>query len=419
MTEVNSASLQSLFGLLVILAVCYGLSEKRNAVKPGLVVTGLIIQCLFALALLKIPAMQHLFMFVNEFVYQLQQATEAGTSFMFGYLGGASLPYTENAPGASYVLAFRALPLILLTSVLSALLVYWRILPLLTKLFSLVLEKSLRIGGAVGIGVSANAFIGMVESPLLIRPYLSSLTRSELFAVMCAGLATISGTMLALEASVISAVVPDAAGHLLSASLITLPGVIVISHLLVPETSTITTGKTEIDRGADSVMDAISKGTQNGLNLLLNIVAMIIVMVALVHLVNAVLALLPEVADSPLSLERILGLLLAPLTWLMGIPWSEAFVAGELMGTKTILTEFLAYLRLGELSDELMSLRSRIIMTYALCGFANFISLGIMITGLIIMAPQRRNDVLELGFRSLIAGTLATSCTATIIGIIY
>jgi len=411
-------SLQSLFGLIVFLCLCYAGSENRSAVRLYLIVPSLFIQFVLAIVLLKIPAMQHLFVFLTEIVLHLQQATEAGTSFIFGFLGGGLLPFEETLAGASYVLAFRALPLLLLTSVISALLVYWRILPVLMRFFSLILEKILGIGGAVGLCVSANAFIGMVEAPLLIRPYLSRLTRSEMFAVMCAGLATISGTMLALEASVISNVIPDAVGHLLSASLITLPGVILIAHLIIPETGDITTGKIPIERGADSVMDAITRGTQNGLNLLLNIIAMIIVMVALVHLINAVLALLPTFNNSAVTLERILGYLMAPVTWLMGVPWSEATTAGQLMGIKTILTEFLAYIKLGQIPLEEIGLRSRIIMTYALCGFANFVSLGIMLTGLIIMVPERRIEILELGVKSIIGGTVATSCTAAIIGII-
>jgi CNT family concentrative nucleoside transporter len=412
------ASLQSLFGLLIILSLCFAASENRSAVKPRLIIVSLLIQFTLALALLKIPAMQYLFIFLNNFVLELQEATQAGTSFIFGFLGGAALPYEENIAGASYVLAFRALPLLLITSVLSSLLVYWLILPKLMRLFSWVLEKTLGVGGALGLSVSANAFIGMVESPLLIRPYLGALSRSELFTVMCAGLATISGTMLALEASVISHVIPDAVGHLLSASLISLPGVILIGHLLIPETGTITTGDTPIERGADSTMDAMTRGTQNGLHLLLNIIAMIIVMVALVHLVNSILALLPSINGSPITLESTLGYLLAPLTWLMGIPWSETMSAGKLMGIKTILTEFIAYIQLGQLPLDELGERSRIIMTYALCGFANFISLGIMLTGLIIMVPERRSEIFYLSIKSLVGGTLATSFTAAIIGII-
>lgn len=411
-------NVQSGLGLLVLLGICFVFSENRSAVSRRLVGFGLGLQVLLAATLLKIPAMKELFGFLNKVVAQLQAATEAGTSFIFGFLGGGPLPFEETLIGGSYIVAFRALPILLITSVLSALLVYWRVLPMVMRGFSFVLERSLGVGGAVGLGVAANAFIGMVESPLLIRPYLARLTRSELFAVMCAGLATISGSMLALEATVIGDVVPDAVGHLLSASLITLPGVIVVGHLLIPESQPITSGRTRIDRGADSVMDAITTGTQNGLMLLLNIIAMIVVMVGLVYLVNVVLGLFPNFNGEPLTLERMLGYLMAPITWLMGMPWQDALQAGQLMGIKTILTEFLAYIELGQTAPEDMTMRSRIITTYALCGFANFVSLGIMVTGLITMVPDRRNEILELGFRSLLGGTMATCCTAAIVGML-
>lgn len=408
-------NVQSFAGLLVMLGVCVLASENRREISLRLILITLALQFVLALVLLKVPAMQEVFIFLNKIILLLQDATEAGTSFMFGFLGGSKLFYEETIAGGSYVLAFRALPLLLLTSVLSSLLVYWRILPMIMRIISALLERTLGVGGALGISVAANAFIGMVESPLLIRPYLSQLTRSELFTVMCAGLATISGTMLALEASVISHIVPNAVGHILSASLISLPGVVLLGHLIIPETASVTTGKTEIEKGAESFMDAITRGTQNGLNLLLNIIAMIIVMVALVHLMNAVLAFLPSVNDKPLSLEVILGYLMAPIGWLMGIPGKESLIAGQLLGTKIILTEFIAYIQLGELGMEI-SERSRLLMTYALCGFANFISLGIMLTGLIIMVPERRSEILELGLKSLLIGALTTCCTAAIIG---
>lgn len=411
-------NLQSGLGLLVLLGICFAFSENRGAVSRRLVLFGLGLQILLATALLKIPVMSEVFGLLNKVVAQLQAATEAGTSFIFGFLGGGPLPFEETIVGGSYIVAFRALPILLITSVLSALLVYWRILPALMRAFSIVLERTLGVGGAVGLGVAANAFIGMVESPLLIRPYLARLTRSELFAVMCAGLATISGSMLALEATVIGDVVPDAVGHLLSASLVTLPGVIVVGHLLIPETQPITSGDTKIDRGADSVMDAITAGTQNGLTLLLNIIAMIVVMVGLVYLANVVLGLLPDWGGQPLTLQRLLGYLMAPVTWLMGMPWQDALQAGQFMGIKTILTEFLAYIELGQVAPDAMTLRSRIITTYALCGFANFVSLGIMVTGLVTMVPERRNEILELGFKSLVGGTIATCCTAAIVGVL-
>ena len=410
--------LQSAIGLAILLAICAFFSNNRNAIRPTLLVKGLLLQMIFALLLLKMPTTQILFEFLNRGLEVLQQSTAAGTNFVFGYLGGGELPYDETHPGASYILAFQTMPMLIVISVLSALLVYWRVLPLVMRGLSLLLEKTLGVGGAVGLAIASNAFLGMIESPLMIRPYLSKLTSSELFAVMMAGMATIAGTMLVIEAAVISDVVPNATGHLISASLITLPGVVYISHLLEPNTGNLTGSGKDIDRGGDSVIDVITKGTQMGLNLFLTVIAMILVIVSLVHLLNAILNLLPDVFGAPVSLERILGYVLAPLTWLMGIPWSEAVQAGQLMGTKTILTEFIAYIRLGEVPIEALSPRSRIIMTYALCGFANFVSLGIMIAGLVTMVPDRRDEIFGFGMKAIIGGTVATCTSACLIGIL-
>lgn len=410
--------IQSATGLAVLIAVCAFFSSNRTAIRPSLLVKGLLLQLVFALLLLKLPTTQYFFEILNQGLEVLQQSTAAGTTFVFGFLGGAELPYDELRPGASYILAFQTMPMVIVISVLSALLVYWRVLPVIMRGLSYLLEKTLGVGGAVGLAIASNAFLGMVESPLLIRPYLSKLTSGELFAVMMAGMATIAGTMLIIEAAVISDVVPNATGHLISASLITLPGVVYISHLLEPTTGNLTGSDKGISRGGDSVIDVITKGTQMGLNLFLNIIAMILVIVSLVHLLNAILNLLPDVLGAPLSLERILGYLLAPLTWLMGIPWSEAVQAGQLMGTKTILTEFIAYIRLGEIADGALSPRSQIIMTYALCGFANFVSLGIMITGLVTMVPDRRDEIFGFGMKAIVGGTVATCTSACMIGIL-
>jgi CNT family concentrative nucleoside transporter len=409
---------QSVVGLCLLLGLCYAFSERRSEVHYPIVLKSLLLQIVFALLLLKLPASQQLFVFLNRGITALQSATIEGTTFIFGYLGGGPLPFDEVNPGASFVLAFQAMPLVIVISVLSAILMYWKILPLIMRGFSLILEKTLEIGGALGLGISANAFLGMVESPLLIKPYLAKMNRGELFAVMCAGMATIAGTMLVLESSVISKVVPDAIGHLIACSLITLPGVVYISHLLVPDRSPVTSGGQEVDRGADNLMDAITTGTGNGLQLLLNILAMIIVIVALVYIINATLGLLPDVYGEAITLERMLGVLMAPLTMMMGVPFNEAFITGQLMGTKVVLTEFIAYVRFGQMPVEELSERSRIIMTYALCGFANFVSLGIMVTGLVTMVPERRLEIMELGFKSIVAGTIATCTTATIVGII-
>ncbi len=410
--------IQSIVGLSFLIGLCYLSSENRAEVRFRIVIKSLLLQVVLAVLLLTLPASQQLFTVLNDGIAELQAATEQGTTFVFGYLGGGPLPYQDLGNGASFVLAFQAMPLIIVISALSAILMYWKVLPLIMRGLSFVLEKTLEIGGALGLGISANAFLGMIESPMMIKPYLQKLNRGELFAVMCAGMATIAGTMLALEASVISAVVPDAVGHLISCSLITLPAVVYISHLLVPDNSGITSGDQDIDRGADNLMDAISTGTTNGLQIFLNVIAMIIVIVALVSILNALLGLFPDIDGSAITLERILGVLLAPLTLMMGIPWTEAFTTGQLMGTKTVLTEFVAYVRFGQIPVEELSERTRIIMIYALCGFANFVSLGIMITGLVTMIPARKNEVMSLGLKSIVAGTIATCTSATIVGII-
>ena len=410
--------LQSVVGLSLLIGLCWVFSENRQSIHFPIVIKSLGLQIILALILLTLPASQQLFVVLNDGIAVLQAATREGTTFIFGYLGGGTLPFKETSEGDGFILAFQAMPLVIVISVIAAMLTYFKILPLIMRGFSFILEKTLEIGGALGLAISANAFLGMVESPLLIKPYLAKLNRGELFAVMCAGMATIAGTMLALEAAMIQAVVPDAIGHLISCSLITLPAVVYISHLMVPDRSPVTTGGHDIDRGADSIMEAITIGTGNGLQLFLNIVAMVIVIVALVYLANAVLGLLPHFAGSAITLERILGVIMAPLTMMMGIPWAEAFITGQLMGTKVVLTEFIAYVRFGEIPAEELSERTRVIMTYALCGFANFVSLGIMITGLVTMVPARRSEILELGGKSIIAGTIATCTTATIVGII-
>lgn len=409
---------QSIVGLMTLIGLCYLFSENRREVHFPIIVKSLLLQLFFAVLLLKLPASQNLFVALNKGIAVLQAATREGTTFIFGYLGGGPLPFEETTPGGGFILAFQAMPLVIVISVVSAILMYWKVLPMIMRGFSLILEKTLEIGGALGLSISANAFLGMIESPLLIKPYLSRLSHGEMFAVMTAGMATIAGTMLVLEAAVISTIMPDAIGHLISCSLITLPGVVYIAHLLVPDRSPVTSGNGAIDKGAENLMDAISTGTMNGLQLLLNIIAMIIVIVALVYLVNATLGMFPDVLGEAITLERILGVLMAPLTMMMGIPWNEAFITGQLMGTKVVLTEFVAYVRFGQIPLEELSDRTRIIMTYALCGFANFVSLGIMITGLVTMVPERKVEIMDMGLKSIIAGTIATCTSATLVGII-
>ena len=327
---------------------------------------------------------------------------------------------SSKVPGAEFVLAFQALPILLVMSALTTLLFYWRVLPPIVRGFAWLLQNTLGVGGAVGLATAANIFLGMVEAPLFIRPYLARLTRSELFIVMTGGMAGIAGTVLVIYAIILGPLIPDAAAHLLVASVMGAPAAILISLIMVPETQLQHTKGELIDPEpvATGTMDAVVKGTAAGLELLLNICAMLIVLVALVHLANAILGLLPDVAGQPISLQRMLGLAMAPLCWLMGMPWDQAITAGGLMGIKTILNEFIAYVELSKLAPEALDPRSRVILLYAMCGFANFGSLGIMIGGLATMAPERRNDVISLGFKSIVGGTLTTCLMGAIVGAI-
>jgi CNT family concentrative nucleoside transporter len=317
-----------------------------------------------------------------------------------------------------FILGFRALPLVLVISALSALLFHWGILQRVVKGFAWFLTQTLRIGGAEGLGVAANVFVGMVEAPLLIRPYLERMTRSELFTVMTAGMATIAGTVMLLYVSILSGVIPGVAGHILTASIISMPAAILISKVMIPETAPLTTGELQASIESHNSMDAVTQGTLQGVQLLINILAMLVVLVALVHLVNLILGWLPHWGAAPMTLQRLLGYVMAPVVWLMGVPWSESMTAGGLMGTKTVLNEFIAYLDLGKLAPGALSLRSKLIMTYAMCGFANPGSLGIMIGGLGTMVPERRAEIVSLGLRSIVAGTLATSMTGAVVGIL-
>ncbi|MEL0111865.1 MAG: nucleoside transporter C-terminal domain-containing protein [Rickettsiales bacterium] len=412
--------LQSAFGLAVFIFIAWLASEDRRTPPWRVILAGVLLQVALAVLLIKLPAARLLFEWLGAGVVALQDATRAGTGFVFGYLGGGDLPFTEISPGRSFVLAFQALPLVLIVGALTALFYYWRVLPGLVRVFSRVLERTMGINGASGIAAAANVFIGMIEAPLLIRPYLAKLDRSDLFLVMSCGMATIAGTVLVLYAYILRDVIADPAGHLLTASLMNAPAAIVMAKVMIPGPGAGVAETLDIPRSGDeSAMDAIARGTIEGAGLLINVIAMLIVLVALVHLSNAAIGLLPEVMGAPLSLQRMLGWLMAPFVWLTGIPWAEAATAGGLMGIKTILNELLAYVELAGLPADALSDRSRLIMSYALCGFANLGSLGIMIGGLATIVPERRAEIAGLGMKSLLAGTLATLSTGAVVGIVY
>lgn len=412
--------LQSAFGVIALLGIAWALGENRSKVSLRQATIGLALTVAAAVILLKLPVVTRAFSSINDAVSTIAAASRAGTSFVFGYLGGGALPFDLKNPGADFVLALQALPVVLVISVLTSLLFYWRILPPIVRGMAWLLERTLGIGGAVGLSTAANIFLGMVEAPLFIRPYLTQLTRSELFLVMTGGMAGIAGTVLVLYATFMAPLIPDASAHFVIASVLSAPAAILVSLIMVPETEDRRTGGllANPDASATSTIDAIVKGTSAGIELLVNIIALLLVFVALMYLMNAILMMMPTVGGNTLSVQRMLGYVMAPVCWLMGLPWDQALTAGSLMGVKTILNELIAYVQLAKLGSDALDARSRLIMLYALCGFANFASLGIMIGGLGTMAPERRNEINALGVKSIVSGTLTTCLMGAIVGVL-
>jgi CNT family concentrative nucleoside transporter len=411
---------QGALAIVVLPMLAWAIGDRRREVRWRLVIGGIALQISLAVLLLRFPASAALFRWIGSAVDGLQAATRAGTGFVFGYLGGAGLPFAPMPEASTFILALQALPLILVMSALSALLFYWRILPAVVGAFAWLLDRTLGIGGVVGVAAAANVFLGMIEAPLLVRPYLGGLSRAGLFMVMSCGMATIAGTVFVVYGVILAPVLPDAAGHLLTASLLNVPAALVIASLICPEPPAVAGSPLPSLRSeAESSFDAVVRGTADGVRLLVGVTAMLIVMIALVSLVNQLLGLLPEVGGRALGLERILGWGMAPLAWLIGIPWAEAATAGQLLGVKIVLNEFIAYSQLAALPGESLSAPSRLVLAYALCGFANFGSLGILIGGLVAMLPERRAEIIALGGRSIAAGTLAGCLSGAIVGLLH
>jgi len=408
--------IQGLAGVAGLLLLAWLFSENRRAVPWRAIGAGLLLQFILALLLIKLPFAKELFVSLNEVLTSIEKATQAGTSLVFGYLGGGAAPFAVTDANATFILAFRALPIVLVMSALSALLYHWGVLQWVVRGISWLLERVMRVGGVVGLSTAANVFVGMVEAPLFVRPWLARVSRGELFAIMACGMASIAGTVLFLYASILGKVLPDAVAHLLIASIVSAPAALVVSFLMVPPAGEPTGGGLDMSSEASSSMDALTQGTLGGAQLLVNIIAMLVVFVALVTMVNLGLEGLPHGGRAPYTLQGMLGWALAPLAWLAGIPWSEAQAAGSLLGTKTVLNELVAYIDLA--ATTALSDRSRLLMTYALCGFANFGSLGIMIGGMSTMCPGRRAEIVSLGMKSIVAGTLATCLTAATVGLL-
>ena len=411
----TTLQLQSGLGLLALCALAWALGGFRRGVSWRVVAAGLGLQLLLAVLLLHVPGMRAVFALFGDGVNALAGATRAGTSLVFGYLGGAPLPFDEKVPGSAFILFFQALPLVLVVGALSALLYHWRVLPFVVGAMSRLLRRAFGIDGATGFATAANVFVGMVEAPLLIRPWLAGLTRSGLFVVMTAGLATISGNVLVLYAIFIAPVVPDAAGQLLTASLVSAPAAVLVALLMMPETDRgiTTTAEAPAPRLYDSAMEALTRGTLDGLQLLLGIMAMLIVFVALVALANMAIEPL-----AGLTLQGIAAFLFWPVALAMGVPAEHAMTVATSLGTKLVVNEFVAFLELGMSGGLGLDARSRLILTYALCGFANFGSVGIMLGGMVAMCPERRSDIVKLGLPALVSGTIACCMTGAVVGLL-
>jgi CNT family concentrative nucleoside transporter len=418
-----SPQAQSLIGLVAIPLIAWALSERRAIAPTRLVrviLAGVVLQFAIAGVMLNVPASRAAFDWAAGLVAALQAATGAGMRLVFGYLAGGPAPFDTVRPETSFILAFQALPLILVISALSRLLYHWGVLQVIVRGVGWVLQRSFGITGPVGTSAAANIFVGMVEAPLLIRPYLATMSRAGLFATMTVGMAGVAGTVLALYATILGPTLPGAAGHLIVASVISVPAALMLSELMVPEAAPAReapdAGGIVIADPCHSSMDAIAQGTREGIELLVNVTATLIVIVALVALSNQLLAFAAGPAGVTLTIEGMLGWAFAPLAWLVGIPWEECAKAGTLLGVKTVLNELIAYLQLGQIPAGALTERTRLILTYALCGFANLGSLGILIGGMVAMVPERRAEIVSLGTRTLVSGTLATLMTAAVVG---
>ena len=415
--------LRGVIGIAVLLGLAWSISENRRG-RPGWrwMLGALLMQGLLAVLIVRVPIVWEAVGLVNNAVSAVEAATLKGSSYMFGYLGGAELPFALK-PGAQppLVIAFQILPLVIVFSALSALLWHWGVLRWMVNGLAFLLRRSLGVSGVVGLAGGAALFLGVVETPLVTRAYFARVTRSELFQLMVLAMATISGALLVLYATTLRAVVPDAVGHLIAASLVSIPAALLVARLMVPPTDEDTA--TEMDKEDpglryESSIDAITRGTADGLQLFLSVIAVIITVFALVALVDGMLAALPYIEGAPLSLKRLLGWALAPLMWLIGVPWGEAQAAGGLMGTKAVLNEYVAYLELAALPPGTLGLRSELIVTYALCGVANLASVGLLVSTIGTLCPERRAEAASLGMKSWISGNLASAMTGAWIGLV-
>ena len=408
--------LHAVLGLGGLLLLAYLCSEDRGRIRWRTVGSGVGLQIVFALVLIGLPGTNRVMFWLSDAANGLHAATLVGTQFLFGYLGGGAPAFAETHPGASFILAFQALPLVLTISALASLLFYWGVLQRVTAAFAWLLRRSMGISGPLALGAAVHVFVGMIEAPLLVRPYLGRMQRGELFALMTCGMAGVAGTVMIIYASFLTPLVPNALGNILIASVISTPAGLAVAALMVPFDAAYRPGSLVVEDRAVSSLDALVKGTMDGVPILAAIIAVLLVTVALVTLANMTLGLLPDWGGSALTLQRLFAVPFRPVMWLIGVPWAETGAAAALMATKTVLNEFVAYLNFSQMPADAFSPHSRMILTYALCGFANFGSLGIMIGGLGAMLPARRAEIAGLGLRTILSGTIATCMSGAVAG---
>ena len=397
--------LQIILGAIILTAIAVPLSNNYKAIKAKNIVAAMGAMVLFAFILLN-PYVAGFFEVISAGVAKLSSATAEGTTSVFGSL-------FENNP---FVFALNVLPLIIVMASISALLWHWRILPLVIKGFSYVCEKLFGLGGPISFGAAANIFVGQVEAPLFVRPYLSKMSKKELLILMTAGMATISGSiMIALSEVLVNQFEGiNTVQHFLTASILSVPGAIMYAEIMYPsEEITHQIEDIKEEKIYSGSMDAITKGTKDGLSIAVNVAAILISVLALVSIVDGILGLL----STDLSLQKILGYIFTPISWLMGVPWSEVSGAAELLGIKIATNEFVAYIQLGSLDPALFSDRTKVIVLYALCGFANFSSVGILISGIGSMAPERIPDLIQVSGKALVGATLASCLTGLVAGL--
>ncbi len=410
--------MRGLAGIAALLLIALALGEDRRRIPWRVVVGGLALQAALALLFLKVPGATLALRGLDAAVGALQGATDAGTALVFGFLGGAPLPYAETTPGASFVLAFRAFPLVLVVTALTALLTHWGVLQRVVGALAFALGRTVGLGGALALGAAVHVFVGQIEAPILVRPYLRGMSRGELHALMSCGLAGIAGTVMVIYGAILKPVLPDAFAQVLIAAVLSTPAALALAAIMVPfAVEPDAAAALETGERASGALEAVMRGTLDGIGLVAAIVATLIVIVALVTLVNEGLGLVPA-AGAPLSLQRVFAWGFRPIVWLIGVPWEQSAAAAGLMSTKTVLNEFVAYLELARLPADALDPHARRIMVYALCGFANFGSLGILLGGLGQLVPERRAEIASLSWRSLVAGTLATLMSGATVGLI-